>query len=219
MRLGTWLRRWWSWLLPGLAVLALGIAAVYRPTGPTTPPPPTPVQTMTSVPTSTTSPTETQIPTTTIVPTPNATVAFAEFKGGYPPGWLSNPIHAAGATAAVERYNAYSTATVLTPTIPDPVWTREPTPTLGVGMITDTACWSPVEPGKELFDSCWETSVAGRWIVVGVGYKGGGMAGPRVGLIWVCPEPCHVPYPDEVYPAPRPPYHRRGRRTDHPRHP
>src|SRR4051794_35001406 len=118
MRQGTWLRRWWSWLLPGLAVLALGIAAVYRTATPTALPPPTVVQTMTRIPTRTTGPTETQIPTTIIGPTPNATAVFEEFKGGYPPGWLSDPIHAAGATAAVERHNDYLTATALTPTVP-----------------------------------------------------------------------------------------------------
>jgi hypothetical protein len=33
------------------------------------------------------------------------------------------------------------------------------------------------------------------------------MDGPRLGLIWVCSEPCHVPYPDEVYAAPHPDLH------------
>jgi hypothetical protein len=133
---------------------------------------------------------------------------------------LADPTIEAAVTAAAQRYYTHQTAVALTPSpAPDLSYespTPEPTATMGVGMITDTWCWSPVHFGAPTFQSCWHTNVNGAWILVGSGYEGTseaqvqqGAAGPADlhGLIWVCPEPCVVPYSNLLYPAPRPDLH------------
>jgi hypothetical protein len=150
-------------------------------------------------------PTATAVPAT-VTPDLAATatmVAFQEFKAGYPPGWLNNPIHAASATEAAQNAATYRTATALTPMITQPPWTPEPTPTLGLRLITDLNCWSAVHPGAALFDSCWETDISGTRIHVGAGYRGESLDHSLQGLLWVCPEPCIFPSPDQLYTAPR----------------
>ncbi len=119
------------------------------------------------------------------------------------------------ATTAAQRYYAHQTAIALTPIPPTEVWippTPEPTATMGVGMISDVACGSPVHFAAPTFSSCWHTQVNGAWILVASGEEGTteydvqqGAAGPADvhGLLWVCPEPCGAPHSNLLYPAPR----------------
>jgi hypothetical protein len=124
------------------------------------------------------------------------------------------------ATAASQRYHAHQTAVALTPSAtPNLNWvspTPEPIATMGVGLISDIACCHRVHFAAPSFSSCWHTNVNGAWILVGSGQEGTteydvqhGAAGPVDvhGLIWVCPEPCVAPYPNQLYPAPRPDLH------------
>jgi len=159
------------------------------------------------------------IPANMAGPSATPTLDLTKDYGGWPPYMLAyNPTVQAIATAAVQNFTARQTAEALTPTetMPPAVPTDipAPTPTLGIGLITDTRCAPRVHKGEPTFDSCWHTQVNGNWVRVGAGYYGFSPAdirpGERVdwqGLVWVCTEPCDVPMPDQIYPAPRPDLH------------
>ncbi|HMA34101.1 MAG TPA: hypothetical protein VKY74_06420 [Chloroflexia bacterium] len=142
--------------------------------------------------------------------TPNATIAFQEFKAGYPRGAFSNPTNVAIATQVAAARIVYETAIALTP-IDTPVpWTPAPpgpTPTWFVGMLTDTGCIIPDYTGAPQFASCWRTQVNGTWFFVAGGFAGDPHSPPDnsvEGLLLVCVEPCRaIPSESALYPVPR----------------
>jgi hypothetical protein len=130
-----------------------------------------------------------------------------------------DPTVQAAATRAAQDFNAYQTATALTPRptfAPNPFPTPLPTPTFAIGMIVDGICRHRVHPGEIQIESCWHTQVNGTWILVGAGFDGvtpDDIHGARAdevnwrGQIWVCTEPCGDPMAAQLYPAPRPDLH------------
>ena len=136
-------------------------------------------------------------------PTRNPTAVFEEVKGGHPYGSLLTPTNAAAATQAVRQYHELQTRTALTPTEPpQPTYPQPPTPTLGVGLITDTDCMERVYSSGPHFPSCWETQINGQWWRVGGGQVGGNTETPLQSIIIVCPERCYDPTTGTIYETP-----------------
>ena len=136
-------------------------------------------------------------------PTRDPTSVFEELKGGYPSGALLTPENAAAATQAVQQYHELQTRTALTPTEPPPPTIQEPpTPTLGMGQITDSDCMERVYSSGPHFPSCWETQINGQWWLVGGGQVGGNTETPLQSIIIVCPERCYDPTTGTIYETP-----------------
>lgn len=177
----------------------------------------TPIPTPSAIPSTTitviaNTPIATSAPTLTVIPTPTPTLDLSKHYGGWPPQWLAyDPTVQAVATAASERASVYETAIALTPTpMTQPTWSPQPTPTLGLGMISDNGCVYPTHPGKPSFSSCWHTNVAGTWFFVAVGSQGDGIEQQVQGLLWVSAQPYpHNPKgsDQQFYLAPRPDLH------------
>lgn len=150
-------------------------------------------------------------PSATANPSPTPTLDLSRHYGGWPPHELAyDPTVQAIATAARRLAEADMTAIALTPTQPpQPTSTVAPTPTLGVGVISDDGCIYPPSHAQPMFPSCWHTIVNGNWFFVAAGHEGDERLSTLHGLFWVCPEPCQGGYPllDQLYPAPRPDLH------------
>ena len=206
------------------ALALMGIIALYvSACGTTTLPAATTVSTAVPVDTSTpwawatALPTETSVPQSSATagapvapprpdtdPTRDPTAVFEEFKGGHPYGSLLTPTNAAAATQAVQQYNQLLTRTALTPTEPPPpTLPPQPTPTHGVGLITDSFCIRALHGGFPRFPSCWEARVNNQWVLVGGGQTEASGESLAQSMILICPGPCFDPDEGTIYLTPR----------------
>jgi hypothetical protein len=104
----------------------------------------------------------------------------------------------------VRQYHELQTRTALTPTEPpQPTYAQPPSPTPGVGLITDSFCIRAIHGGAPRFPSCWEARVNNQWVLVGGGQTEGSTESPAQSMILVCPGPCFDPDEGTIYLTPR----------------
>ena len=106
-----------------------------------------------------------------------------------------------GRMTEVARDKSRRTATPMSTPLP-------PTPTLGIGLISDTLCDVLHFDREPLFTSCWHTQVNNVVVFVAVGYIPEQILGKEYSLparqrLWVCIEPgCTTTHPNTGLPAP-----------------